>query len=124
MGYPSNVKTKSKKAPASKKPAAGRKPAAGSSLPAKDNHDHLDADLHSVLKHVAPPQAKDEAEAKEPIDEWVSVSCPFCAELIELHVTEEEAQTHNEDCENCGRGVSMHITIDEEREVHVEAFRS
>lgn len=117
------MKTKSKKAAGSKKPAAGRKSAAGSSSPAKENHD-LDPDLHSVLKHVAPPPAKDEAEAKEPIDEWVSVSCPFCSELIEVHVTDEDSQTHSEDCENCQRGVSMHITIDEEREVHVEAFRS
>lgn len=123
MAYPTGVmKTKTKKAPVSKKPAAGRRPAAGVS----QSREQLDPDLHAVLKHVNPQaaQAKDEQEAAEPIDEWVSVSCPFCGENIDLHVTsEEEGQTMTEDCEVCCRPVSMHITI-EEGEVHVEAFRS
>jgi hypothetical protein len=119
LGYPTIVKAKSKKAPASKKPAGGRKAPAGPSSPSRE----LDPDLQSVLKHVAPP-VKDEAVAAEPIDEWVSLACPFCGESIDVHVTNDEiGQTLTNDCDVCCRPVSMHITF-EESEVHIEAYRS
>lgn len=118
MGYPVDVKAKPKKAPVlAKKPSSrAAKP------PAPDAEPRLEKEMETVLQTVAPP--KDDTVELEPIDEWVSVSCPFCGENIDVHVTsDEEGQTLTEDCEVCCRPVSMTITI-EEGEVSVEAYRS
>lgn len=113
MGYPTAVKTK--KQPVSRKPAAKKAAAARlSPQPAADK------ELESIHNDVRPATVAE----KEPIDEWVSVPCPFCGELFDVHVTsEEEGQTIEEDCEVCCRTVSLHITV-EDGEVHVGAHRS
>jgi hypothetical protein len=103
------VKTKSKPKP--RKVAASKTPASETAV-AKE--------LESIQSDVRPATAAE----KEPIDEWVSVPCPFCGESFDVHVTsDEEGQTMYEDCEVCCRPVSLHITF-EDGEVHVGAHRS
>lgn len=110
------MKTKTKKAPVSKKPAAADKAAAGLAR----SEAAVARELASIQNDVRPVTPAE----KEPIDEWVSVPCPFCGEAFEVHVTsDEEGQTMYEDCEVCCRPVSMHITF-EDGEVHVGAHRS
>lgn len=77
-----------------------------------------DRELESVLIEVtAEPKTRH-------IEEWVPVSCPYCGEEFEVHVTsEEDGQTLYEDCEVCCRPVSLHIQH-EDGELQVEAYRS
>lgn len=77
-----------------------------------------DHELESVLSEVtAAPQTQH-------VEEWVSVSCPYCGEDFEVHVTsEEDGQTLYEDCEVCCRPVSLHVQH-EDGELQVEAYRS
>ena len=77
-----------------------------------------DKELETVLSEVtAQPETVH-------LEEWISVSCPYCGEDFEVHVTsEQDGQTMYEDCEVCCRPVSLHIQT-EDGELQVEAYRS
>lgn len=119
MGYHSVVKTKTKKAPVSKK-ASDSAAAARAAAGAARAETAVTRELESIQNDVRPVTPAE----REPIDEWVSVPCPFCGEAFEIHVTsDEEGQTLFEDCEVCCRSVSLSITF-EDGEVQVGAHRS
>ena len=100
-----------------KKPAAkkSRKPAGD--LPGRGKTS--DAALDTIHKEVTAAPVKEHTEA------WVSIPCPYCGEEFEHHVTsEDDGQTMYEDCHVCCRPMSLHIHLDEEGELTVEAHRS
>jgi hypothetical protein len=77
-----------------------------------------DKDLEAVLSAVT---AKPETKC---LEQWLQISCPYCSEDFEVHVTsEDEGQTLSEDCHVCCRPVSIHVH-EEEGELQVEAQRS
>ncbi|MEK7234659.1 MAG: CPXCG motif-containing cysteine-rich protein [Elusimicrobiota bacterium] len=59
----------------------------------------------------------------ERLDQWVSLECPHCAEVTELHVIADmDGQSIDQDCTVCCRSFVAHIEIDEgEAHVGVEA---
>ena len=105
-----------KKPPPRKKGSASAAPSARTAERAEGTR--RDKVLETVLSEVtAEPDV-------QPVEEWVSVPCPYCGEEIEVHVTNEsDGQTMYEDCAVCCRPISLFIEI-QDGEVQVEAQRS
>lgn len=57
-------------------------------------------------------------------EEWLEITCPYCEEEFEVHVTsEEDGQTKYERCQVCCRPISMLVRA-EDGELQIETYRS